>query len=223
MAGLWLGIETTGATGGIALVRDGETVAEEYFPVMATHSEKLLPGIAGMLDSYGLGGGDIAGIAVSAGPGSYTGLRIGMSTAQGLSTGWGKGVVAVMTLRVLSCSIKEEGPVMPCIRARRGEVFAAVYTDSSPGSASLVDPGVYTVEALTGLISGMGVLTAVGSGTEIMELPGSVLRVVDASQAPSPSVTAVLGAWTASRSGFHRHPVPFYLRDFNQRAVSSVP
>lgn len=221
-AGPWLGIETTGALGGIALVEGEETLAEEFLPVMATHSEKLLPGIDRLMGSAGLHGRDIAGIAVSAGPGSYTGLRIGMSTALGLAHGWGTGVAAVETLRVLACSVAVESPVMPCIRARKGEIFAAVYEDGRPDSSVLVAPGVYTFEALGSLTSKIGGVTAAGGAAVVPDLPG-VVGILEGTEVPSPATAAVLGSLKASRHGFDRYPVPVYLRGFNQRAVSHVP
>jgi len=220
--GPWLGIETTGVIGGIALVRGEETLAEEFLPVMATHSEKLLPGIERLIRSTGIQGGEIAGIAVSAGPGSYTGLRIGMATALGLARGWGSGVAAVETLRILACTVPVGSPVMPCIRARKGEVFAAVYAGGTPDSAVLVAPGVYTIEALGRLTSRIGGITAAGGAAVVPDLPG-VVGILEGTEVPGPATAAILGSMKFFLHGFDRYPVPVYLRGFNQRAVSHVP
>ena len=63
MTGVWLGIETTTATGGVALVKNGVLLAEECFPVRATHSEKVLPGVARLLKQAEVMSEEIAGIA----------------------------------------------------------------------------------------------------------------------------------------------------------------
>ncbi|MBN2587470.1 MAG: tRNA (adenosine(37)-N6)-threonylcarbamoyltransferase complex dimerization subunit type 1 TsaB [Candidatus Fermentibacteraceae bacterium] len=223
MAGLWLGIETTSPTGGIALTRNGEVLAEEFFPVMATHSENLLPGIARMLERGRTSGEDIAGIAVSAGPGSYTGVRIGISTAQGLAKGWNTGVVAVGTLRVLAVSVGSPQPVLACIRAREGEVFAAVYSSGSPEAAVIVEPAVYTAEALFRRVSEFGGVTAVGSGQRVISLPQGVSGTDESMDLPRPSIAAILGSLRFEKGGFDPFPVPLYLRDFNQKASTFVP
>lgn len=217
---LWLGIETTGPTGGAALVENDRVLAEEFFPVVATHSEKLLPGISRLMEGLDVTGDRIAGIAVSAGPGSYTGLRIGIATAQGLAGGWNVGLAAVGTLRILAASVETEGPVLSCVRARKNEVFAAVYSSSSPDSGILVRAGVYTIAAILKKLEGFGKVTAVGNGQRIVSLPNNVVGTDEGMDVPRPSVAAVLGRYRAMEHGFDRYPVPVYLRDFNQRAES---
>lgn len=217
---LWLGIETTGTIGGAALVENDRVLAEEFFPVVATHSEKLLPGISELMGGLDVTGDRITGIAVSAGPGSYTGLRIGIATAQGLASGWNAGLAAVGTLRILAASLKTAEPVLSCIRARKNEIFAAVYSGSSPASGILVKPGVYTVPAILKKLEGFGRITAVGNGQRIVSLPNNVVGTDEELDVPRPSVAAFLGRHRAMEHGFDRYPVPVYLRDFNQRAES---
>ncbi|MBN1433295.1 tRNA (adenosine(37)-N6)-threonylcarbamoyltransferase complex dimerization subunit type 1 TsaB, partial [Candidatus Fermentibacterales bacterium] len=87
---MWLGIETTGRHGGVALVGDdGDLVLERILSVEAFHSEKVLPAVAALLEEAGAEGPELSGIGVCTGPGSYTGVRIGIATATGLSRGWG--------------------------------------------------------------------------------------------------------------------------------------
>jgi tRNA threonylcarbamoyladenosine biosynthesis protein TsaB len=223
MAGIWLGIETTAPTGGAALVKDGEVLAEELFPVMATHSEKLLPGIAELMERASVRGEDIAGIAVSAGPGSYTGVRIGIATAQGLARGWATGVVAVDTLRILAAAASSSMPVLACIGARRDEVFAAVYSHSGPDASVLVRPAVYTADAIRQKLSEMGGVTAVGSGLRMMSFPENVMLTDESMDLPRPSIAAILGSLAFRSCGFEAYPVPLYLRSFNQGACTVVP
>ncbi len=223
MASLWLGIETTGATGGAALVKGGEVLREDFFPVMATHSEKLLPGLHRLFIKSGVDPGDVRGVAVSAGPGSYTGLRIGICTAMGLAFGWKTGVVAVDTLRVLAWPIPGEGPVMVAVKARKDEVYAAVYADRNPDSPVLVEPGVYTADALEQYVAGIDGFVAVGNGTRLMMLPGHAVRAGSEFDVPGPSTVALLGAHRAALEGFDDFPAPVYLRRFGQKAFRSVP
>lgn len=223
MTGVWLGIETTTSTGGVAVMQDGVLLAEECFPVRATHSEKVLPGIARLLKQAEVRSAEITGIAVSSGPGSYTGLRIGIATALGLSAGWGIGVVGVETLRVLALSVTAECPVLSCITARNNEVYAAVYANSSFEAHEIVPPGIYTTSAIEESITKLDEMIAVGSGKNIMSFPEQV-RITDLLwDTPRPSIVALLGSLKAESYGFDDHPTPVYLRGFNEKAVSNVP
>jgi tRNA threonylcarbamoyladenosine biosynthesis protein TsaB len=100
--GAWLGIETTSAGGGVAVVSDGELLAETFLPVDVVHSEKVLPAVSELFTITGTDPVEMAGIGVSLGPGSYTGLRIGIATALGLAAGLGVPLKGVGTLRVLA-------------------------------------------------------------------------------------------------------------------------
>ncbi len=223
MAGLWLGIETTSPRGGVALVRDDTIVDEEFFPVMATHSEKLLPGIDRIIESNGITGSEIRGIGVSAGPGSYTGLRIGLATAMGLAAGWNTGVVAVGTLRILAAGLKRRVPVLACIRARKDEVFAAAYESGDWDSRVLVEPGVYRIQSLMRRIGDIHGLTAVGNGQRSAVLPQGVMGTGEELDQPKPSLAAILAQRIHTFRGFDEAPCPIYLRGFNQKAKSNVP
>lgn len=218
---MWLGIETSGRSGGAALVDDdGRVVLERMFSVEAFHSEKVLPGVAALLEETGLEGPGLSGIGVSAGPGSYTGLRIGIATAMGLSTGWGIPARGVPTLRVLSASTGSAGPVLVAVRARRGEVFAAVFGTARAASEEILPPGVYTAESVLRALEGMGVELAVGSGrSELGDVPG-VRWSPEELDLPRPSIVAVLARELHSLRGPEGVIRPLYLRGFGQAAGS---
>ena len=223
MTGVWLGIETTTATGGVAVMKNGLLLAEECFPVRATHSEKVLPGVARLLKQAEVVPEEITGIAVSSGPGSYTGLRIGIATAQGLSAGWGIGAVSVETLRVLASSVTSDCPVLSCIIARNKEVYAAVYENSSFGAAEIVPSGVYTASAVEKRITILDSVVVVGSGRDIMSFSGNVITADPLWDTPRPSIVALLGSFKAELHGFDDYPAPVYLRGFNEKVNSIVP
>ncbi|NOQ21131.1 MAG: tRNA (adenosine(37)-N6)-threonylcarbamoyltransferase complex dimerization subunit type 1 TsaB [Candidatus Aegiribacteria sp.] len=223
MTGVWLGIESTTATGGVAVMKNGVLLAEECFPVRATHSEKILPGIARLLKQAEVTPEEITGIAVSSGPGSYTGLRIGIATAQGLSAGWGIGAVGVETLRVLAASVTANCPVLSCIIARSEEVYAAVYENSSFQAGEIVPSGVYTTSAIEKRIDELDEIIVVGSGRKVMSFSDKVRKTDPLWDTPRPSVVALLGSLKAELYGFDDSPAPVYLRGFNEKADSSVP
>jgi tRNA threonylcarbamoyladenosine biosynthesis protein TsaB len=223
MTGTWLGIETTTSTGGVAVLRDGLLLAEECFPVRATHSEKVLPGVSRLLEQAEVDGSEITGIAVSSGPGSYTGLRIGIATACGLSSGWGIGAVGVETLRVLAYSVSARCPVLACIKARNKEVYAAIYEDSASDACEIVRPGVYTACAIEKKLSEFDDVVAVGNGRNAISFSSTVREADQLWDTPRPSIVAVIGSIKAGSVGFDEHPAPVYLRGFNEKADSFVP
>lgn len=96
-----------------------------------SHAERLHPFIAEILEEAELKPGDLNAIAVSKGPGSYTGLRIGVSAAKGLCFALDKPLIAIPSLEILAHQITaDEGVIIPLLDARRMEVFSAIYKSS---------------------------------------------------------------------------------------------
>lgn len=124
-----LAIETSTMLGGVAIADDSlGLIAEARLNVKTTHSERLMTVIDQVIAQSGLTIDALDAYAVAAGPGSFTGLRIGLSTAKGLAYAAGKPVVAVPTLEALAWNFPFAGhPVCVLLDARRGEVYAALY------------------------------------------------------------------------------------------------
>jgi tRNA threonylcarbamoyladenosine biosynthesis protein TsaB len=123
-----LAIDTSTLLGSVALSDNGRLIAEEQLGVEVTHSERLLSTITHLLDAVKWSMEEIDGVAVSIGPGSFTGLRIGMATAKGIALGLEKPIVGVSSLLVLAFNgISFHANVVPVIDARRGEVYASAY------------------------------------------------------------------------------------------------
>ncbi|MHB8919341.1 MAG: tRNA (adenosine(37)-N6)-threonylcarbamoyltransferase complex dimerization subunit type 1 TsaB, partial [Desulfocucumaceae bacterium] len=97
-----LGIESATPVAGVAVVHRGRVLADRMINNRKTHSGHLLPMIKAVIDEAGIRPADIGGIAVSSGPGSFTGLRIGMTTAKTLAQVWKVPVVGVSTLDALA-------------------------------------------------------------------------------------------------------------------------
>jgi tRNA threonylcarbamoyladenosine biosynthesis protein TsaB len=123
-----LAVETSTLAGGVALLEDERVVGEYVLDVRATHSERLMPAIDRVLRDVGWRAGDLQALAVAVGPGSFTGLRIGLATVKGLSLALGVAVAAVPTLDALAESLPFAAlPVCPVLDARKGEVYAGLY------------------------------------------------------------------------------------------------
>lgn len=128
-----LAIETATAVCAAAVVADGKTRSEFELNAPRVHSERLVALIDRALAAASVKSGAVDGIAVSIGPGSFTGLRIGLSVAKGLAYAWNKPLAAVSTLEALAWEAARPGTVhhreliLPMIDARRDEVYVAGY------------------------------------------------------------------------------------------------
>ena len=123
-----LAIETSSLVSSVALLHDQTLRAELTIQARLTHSEQLMPHIADMLDKASVGKHDIDGIAVSIGPGSFTGLRIGLATAKGLAFAWQVPIVGIETPTSLAWNfVGSADKICPLIDAQKGNVYASAY------------------------------------------------------------------------------------------------
>ncbi|HEY3367559.1 MAG TPA: tRNA (adenosine(37)-N6)-threonylcarbamoyltransferase complex dimerization subunit type 1 TsaB [Symbiobacteriaceae bacterium] len=147
-----LALETATSSCTVA-VTDGEAVlAESTLAVPRAHSTRLMPLIARAVAEGGLAKTDLDAIAVGIGPGSFTGLRIGLATAKGLAFALEKPCVGVSTLFAMAYgTCAQIGLVVPMLDAKRGEVFAGIYAagDRDPATwAEVMAPAHIAVERL---------------------------------------------------------------------------
>jgi tRNA threonylcarbamoyladenosine biosynthesis protein TsaB len=126
-----------------------------------SHSQRILPLLRELLDEAGAGMQDLQGIAFGAGPGSFTGLRIGCGVAQGLAFGANLPVIGISTLLALA-EASGHTHVIACLDARMGEVYHAAYVREGAGWQTLVAPGLHKPDAVPA-VEGDG-WTGVGSG-----------------------------------------------------------
>ncbi|OGW57966.1 MAG: tRNA (adenosine(37)-N6)-threonylcarbamoyltransferase complex dimerization subunit type 1 TsaB [Nitrospirae bacterium RBG_16_43_8] len=123
-----LAIDTSTMLGGIAIMDESLLIAESRLNVKATHSERLMTEIEHCLKQSGIKISDIDVFAVATGPGSFTGLRIGLSTVKGFYYATGKPIVSVPTLEALAWHFPySKYPVCTMLDARKKEVYAALF------------------------------------------------------------------------------------------------
>lgn len=123
-----LAIETATRCQSVAIVNDQKVLVEDSHPDCLSHASRLVPTIDRLLQTADLLLEQLDGLAVSIGPGSFTGLRVGLSTMMGLRLGTQLPLVTVPTLEALAWNMKkEERPICPILRASRGEVYWAVF------------------------------------------------------------------------------------------------
>jgi tRNA threonylcarbamoyladenosine biosynthesis protein TsaB len=127
---LTLAFETSGGVGSAALRLEDGTFLERVFPEGTTHGKGLLPACDELLREAGRAVAEVSLIAVSLGPGSFTGLRVGVSAAKGMAFALGADLVGVSTLDVLARNAPDDAPgtIVPVLDARRGHVHAALYS-----------------------------------------------------------------------------------------------
>ena len=123
-----LAVETSSLAGGVALLDDERLVAEYLLDVSVTHSERLMAAIDRVLIDARWTARELGGLAVAVGPGSFTGLRIAVSTVKGLGLALRLPIAAVPTLDAMAAALPWAAlPVCPVLDARKGEVYASFY------------------------------------------------------------------------------------------------
>ena len=123
-----IALDSSGLVASVAVLEDDILIAEYTIQYKKTHSQTLLPMLAAVRDMIELDLQDVDAVAVAAGPGSFTGLRIGAATAKGLSFAMGKPVIAVPTVDGLAYNLYgTDKLVCPIMDARRSQVYTGIY------------------------------------------------------------------------------------------------
>ncbi len=153
-----LGIETSTKTGSVAVATEQSIVAQYSLNIEATHSERLMSTVDRVLTDTGIGIADVDAFAVAIGPGSFTGLRIGVATVKGLVLATGKPVAAVPTLRALAALVPFAAhPVCPILDARKNEVYAALYRVEGAEPVQLMPDAAMPIRELASRFPGKAV------------------------------------------------------------------
>ena len=147
-----LGIETSGTTGGAALFDGRRLLGSLSFTSATLYSQRLLPSVEWLLCRAGVAPGAIGAVAVSIGPGSFTGLRIGLAAAKALAYANHGRIVGVNTLEAMvlraAPGTAAGMPVCPVIDARQGEIYAALFAAHAPEVAEDGIAGMPRLERL---------------------------------------------------------------------------
>jgi len=207
-----LAVETSSLAGGVALF-DGERLRGEYLlDVRATHSERLMPAIDRLLTDTGWAPRDLEGLAVAVGPGSFTGLRIGLSAVKGLALALAIPIAAVPTLDAMAAALPfADLPVCPVLDARKGEVYASLYRWDGDGMRREWDYLAVAPEALVARIAEPVIL--VGGAAGLVATPHARLAPPHR-RVSSPSAVGVLGLarLAAGETVSAADLLPIYLR-----------
>ncbi len=193
-----LGIDTATAIASVGCIDETGARAERALPMAGSHARTLLPLIDSVLADAGWGLADCALIAVSIGPGSFTGLRIGLAVAKGLALATGLPVCGVPTLEAYALALgPRPGTIWPVLDARKGEVYAGAF--HWDGDALRTDQPAMAREpaALAGALAAP--CTLVGDGVDAYAAlwataaGGQTERLSLAERPPSGAAVALLG------------------------------
>ena len=164
-----LALDTTALIASTAIVRDGKVLAEYTLNSGNTHSVTLLPMIKNMLETLGLSASDVDLYAVSVGPGSFTGVRIGAATVKGLAFAENKPCISVSTLHAMAENLSGlRGVICPVINARRGQVYGAFFKSEENGLTRITDDDVLMASDIPAMIAEMGNVWFTGDGYDMV-------------------------------------------------------
>ena len=212
-----LALETSTFTTSVALGRGGRVLAARDARV-STHSETLLPLIDEMLRAAGLGPKDIEGVACGAGPGSFTGLRIGLATAKGLCYALDRALVTVSSLAALALEAPAEGELcLALLDARKGEVYAGLYRRDGATPQPVVEEAAMPPGKLAEWVA------AAAGGTPVVVVGEGALAYPDAARACGRLATDLRATPSAASVLRLAEPVFAEGRPDRSRVATAVP
>ena len=144
-----LAFETSAKAASVALLEGGVLLGESYQNTGLTHSQTLMVMAEDLLKTCGKTAGDVTTVAVAAGPGSFTGVRIGVAAAKGFA--WGKELpcYGVSTLAAMACNLGVwDGYVVPCMDARRSQTYTAIFKAESGKLSRIMDDCAISIAEL---------------------------------------------------------------------------
>lgn len=221
-ADLLLAIDTAGERCSAAILRlpDGALLSRADPVIGRGHAEQLMSVIEAVLGQAGAGWGDLAKLGVGIGPGSFTGIRVGVSAARGLALALQLPVVGVSSLEALAEPHWRGGAVLAVHDAKRGEVYAALHGQDG---MELQPPTAMSPDALPGFCAPVGdgsplVLTGSGTAIAAAELDGR-----DLIQRPAADASADIAAIARLAAGRTpaAPPSPLYLRGADAKAKAA--
>ena len=214
-------IETSTSLCSTALVENGEITAYRESSAPKAHASLTAVFINDMLAENGLSMKDCDAVCVSMGPGSYTGLRVGVSTAKGLCFGAGKPLIAVGTLDTLVAQASSEGLIpegcmyiVPMIDARRMEVYTAVFTPEgkqlTPTAPAIIDENSFAEQLEQGVCLFIG--DGAGKCADVIRHPNA--HFIQCNPKASAMLDPAMSAYKEKRFEDVAYFEPFYLKEF---------
>ena len=151
-----LAIESSGPVASAAIATEEKILGEFDLNLKLTHSQTLLPMVDEVVKITATDLNEVDAIAVSGGPGSFTGLRIGSATAKGLGLALKKPIVAVPTTQTIAANIFGfSGNIVPLMDARRNQVYTGIYKNNGDGFVTIKDQTATSIDEIVEIINNM--------------------------------------------------------------------
>ena len=182
-----LALDSSGLVASVAIL-DGETLVAEYtLNYKKTHSQTLLPMLDEIVKMTQTELSEVDAIAVAAGPGSFTGLRIGSATAKGLGLALNKPIISVPTLEGIACNFYgTDALICPMMDARRKQVYTGIYRYENHRLMTVKDQMAVGIEELLSMLNDMGeAVTFLGDGVPVFKNTIADMLTVPFSFAPA--------------------------------------
>lgn len=208
-------IETSTGWCSAALLKDGAIAAQRIVKTPKQHASVTAPFVKEVLEEAGITAAECDAVAVSEGPGSYTGLRVGVSTAKGLCFGSGKPLIAVGTLDILAQQgLGKADFIVPMVDARRMEVYCAVY-GADGRRINEIEAKVLDGSSFSDLLA-KGKVLFIGDGAEKFSKVCTSPNAVFEQTCPLATAMAApaLEAFNKGRFEDTAYFEPFYLKEF---------
>jgi tRNA threonylcarbamoyladenosine biosynthesis protein TsaB len=205
-----LGIETSSRRGSVALVEQGELVLALSHEELNAHAERLLPLIDQALAETGWSRASLERVAVGVGPGSFTGLRVGIALGQGIAVGLGIDLVGIGSLRAMAAAVPSDQPGSrwALLDARRGEIFLAAYDQGGNELLPAMAIPPADIQSRMSEVSAPEPRLLLGEVLEVLSVAGTRFRSHE-SDLPHASAVARLGEFAEPAGGIE----PLYVRD----------
>lgn len=209
-----LAIDTGQAACSVALWREGAVAGHRLLPMPKGHAEALVPMIEEVQAETGFAFEDLDALAVTVGPGTFTGLRVGLATARGLAVAAGKPLIGVTTLEAIAWPVRreaEEGAaIVASFDARRNEAYLQCF---APDGTGLTEPALASLDDVTAHIPDLPLL-CVGTGAELVRdrLSAHTHPIGLSSAAALPDARVVAEIAAGRPLGADKLPGPLYLR-----------
>lgn len=202
---LTLGIETVTKIGSLAVAEDNKILGRTIIDTKLRHNAKLISSLDELLGSLKIKISDIGAIAVDIGPGSFTGIRVGLASAIGLAQPNGKQLVGVCSLEVLCCQLMEKrktGILVPVIDAKRGMQYSAWYKIDNGKIKTVKEPYLTTMDMI-----------------QNEKLPNSLFFGPDIDNTyPDAGIVALIGAGKIKEGFSQKNVAPMYIHDIEYRS-----
>ncbi|MCI9213764.1 MAG: tRNA (adenosine(37)-N6)-threonylcarbamoyltransferase complex dimerization subunit type 1 TsaB [Oscillospiraceae bacterium] len=214
-----LALESSAKAASCAVLSDGELLASAWQATGLTHSRTLLPMVEGMLNNSELSVQEIDAVAVAAGPGSFTGLRIGIAAVKGLAWAAEKPCIPVSTLEAMAWPLAHlEGNIVCAMDARRQQIYNAVFLAEGGELTRLREDRAVSLEEAAADVGEMdGPMTIVGDGAglcfDFLTARGVECRLAPVHLRQQSAVGVAMAAWRRRGENLSAQELtPVYLR-----------